>query len=134
MKIKQRKYLTKKEVLHWLVDNTLIKRFELNRDHFEEQPYYNCHFVYDGRLCWSKEGKFYLDEEIEVKIDTVFDELVIVQTKQFENHENKIVCRVVNKSIKECKKAYHTLLHEVWTMDGNSIGQLIWSKERGLVD
>ncbi|UBH07859.1 hypothetical protein [Macrococcus armenti] len=81
-----------------------------------------------------KTDLFTITEEVEIDENIALGEMVIVQTKYFDGHKAKYITRVVNKSIKECKRTKDTTLHEVWAVNGNGIGDLIWSKERGLVD
>lgn len=133
MKIKQTRQVRLDELISWAWNNDVkSKRFcsdKCNEVYFDRDKWitFDC-------ACVTQDERFTITEEVEITEDIALDEMVIVQTKYFDGHKTKYVTRVVNRSIKECKRTKDTTLHEAWTINGNGIGELIWSKERGLVD
>ncbi|MDJ1156040.1 hypothetical protein QNJ24_07940 [Macrococcus caseolyticus] len=135
MKIKQPKYMTEKEALYWLADN-LKTDGGLER----EGVFYKVEFIdEDNKLCWTTDGRYYIDEEVEITESTILEEMVIVRTIEYKNGDvQKIITLATHKSINDVKGEEDwnkkSILHEVWTVKGNGMGELIWTKERGLID
>ncbi|RAI79686.1 hypothetical protein BFS35_011105 [Macrococcoides goetzii] len=132
MKIKQRKYMSEKEALHWLVDNVeVVDGIDVGCNEYVE-GFFECQFKYDERLGWTKDGRFYIEEQVEITEETEMKRLVCVHS-----HTNNISC-YNDVSI---EKALHLASFDKCTFkkiylqnpDG-SICELIWSKERGLID
>lgn len=125
MKIKQRKYMTEKEALNWLIDNSeTLLGIELESNAYGDK-YFQCDFRYDERLCWTKDGRYYIDEEVEITEETpLLRAMVIKDNLQFYSVKNRKISNLKTKNIK---------FIYLQNADG-SIGELIWSKERGLVD
>ncbi|TDM41815.1 hypothetical protein ETI10_01635 [Macrococcoides goetzii] len=133
MKIKQRKYMSEKEALHWLVDNTeLIDGIDVGCNEYGD-GFFECQFKYDEHLGWTKDGRYYVEGEIEIDGDTKLDVVVVYdEYSGNKNHVGRVFRTSINQIIKinnDGNIKYVNIQNE----DG-SIGELIWSKERGLVD
>ncbi|UBH14138.1 hypothetical protein [Macrococcus armenti] len=133
--IKRERQVRLDELLKYVWDNGIK-----NESFFTKESGGHISVDSDGDFCMygrphvNKDERFTITEEVVIDENITLDEVVIVQTKYFDGHKAKYITRVVNKSIKECKRTKDTTLHEVWTVNGNGIGDLIWSKGRGLVD
>lgn len=130
--IKRERQVRLDELVSYIIKNEVVSSdFESNRGS-DLVVDINGDLNFYGKFNYN--DLFTITEEVEIDEDIALDEMVIFQTKYFDGHKVKYITRVVNKSIKECKRTKDTTLHEVWTVNGNGIGDLIWSKERGLVE
>lgn len=82
---------------------------------------------------------FTITEEVEITESTILEEMVIVRTIEYrDGNVQKIITLATHKSISDVKGEEDwnkkSILHEVWTVKGNGMGELIWTKERGLID
>ncbi|MDJ1152400.1 hypothetical protein QNJ25_00390 [Macrococcus caseolyticus] len=82
---------------------------------------------------------FTITEEVGITEDTILEEMVIVRTIEYrDGNVQKIITLATHKSISDVKGEEDwnkkSILHEVWTVKGNGMGELIWTKERGLID
>ena len=89
--------------------------------------------------CVTPDERFTITEEVEITESTILEEMVIVRTIEYKNGDiQKIITLATHKSINDVKGEEDwnkkSILHEVWTVKGNGMGELIWTKERGLID
>ncbi|TDM39872.1 hypothetical protein ETI10_10535 [Macrococcoides goetzii] len=132
MKIKQRKYLSEKEALNWLVDNSeTLLGIEFEKNAYGDK-FFGCDFRYDERLGRTEDGRYCITEELEVTEDTVLPRLACVHSKT-----NNISCyndislkRVMG--LARFDFINYKLIY-LQNPDG-SIGELIWTKQKGMVD
>ncbi|RXK19073.1 hypothetical protein [Macrococcus sp. DPC7161] len=126
MKIKQRKYVSEKEALYWLIDNseTLLGiEFEINAYGDE---FFVCDFRYDERLGKTEDGSYYINEEVEITEDTKFNGLIVTRKGLGKYYDYHVA---MDASINSVKRFCEDILFINIQNDDGSIGELIWSKE-----
>ena len=132
MKIKQTRQVRLDELIGYITKNELISSvFKSNRGN-EIVVDINGDLSFFGRFNYN--DLFVITEEVDITEDTVIDLAYRIETekgwKTFDKHGVTI-----NKIIDTYKKHINVYLGFIYLLnDDCGIGDLIWTKERGLID
>ncbi|TDM48233.1 hypothetical protein ETI08_03585 [Macrococcoides goetzii] len=131
MKIKRERQVRLDELVKWIFENDIEDATFYamnNEDNSVKVHVYIGGFIKTEYLgCPSKSDRFKITEEVEIDEDMILPRLVLIK-------EDKQVFGMKNTSIKRIKNNVINVKCIYLQNPDGSIGELIWTKQKGMVD